>query len=71
MASVGFGVRRREGEGWLLSSGCFAESTPMLALDMGTQVDGTQVDGDCGPHVGAQVNGGCEPGAGKQAAVAF
>ena len=32
MASVGFGVRRRGGEGWLLSSGGFAESTPMLAI---------------------------------------
>ena len=74
MASVGFGVRRRGGEGWLLSSGGFAcagvsceKSKRMFASDVGTQVDGTQVDGDCGPHVGAQVNGGCEPGAGKQA----
>ena len=38
MASVGFGVRRRGGEGWLLSSGGFAgagvsceKSTRMLA----------------------------------------
>ena len=74
MAAVGFGVRRRGGEGWLLSSGGFAgagvsceKSKRMFASDVGTQVDGTQVDGDCGPHVGAQVNGGCEPGAGKQA----
>ena len=57
-----------------MSSGGFAgagvsceKSKRMFASDVGTQVDGTQVDGDCGPHVGAQVNGGCEPGAGKQA----